>query len=261
MTEVGFVIRQMTMAPGLRLAEGIPDPMKPYRRDEKRGLLPLRFSEDRALWRDSATLLQLDTAQAYAPRAFAWLAELVSDGYLPAGTRRTLALGMANDQAKVEFYRVEHLPLPLAYLRNQQLVNVLRDDVLGLAESVARQLWGSARTMATYVLAPDADNEAAHQPMRDDLDRVMAPWGVERRYWGRLEAPFRLALEDLPGNREETLTTWQQTLRRTAWDVFGSVAEEVEADPRMLKATVRGREQLAGGLAKALPSVGSKASA
>jgi hypothetical protein len=205
------------------------------------------------LWRDSATLLQLDTAQAYAPRVFAWLAELVDEGYLSSGTRRTMALGMANDQAKVEFYRVEHLPLPLAYLRNQQLVNVLRDDVLGLAENVARQLWGAARTMATYVLAPQSDSETAHQPVRDDLDRVMAPWGVERRYWGRLEAPFRLALEDLPEKREDTLAAWQQTLRRAAWDVFDSVAQEVESDPRALKATVRGREQLASGLAKALP--------
>jgi CRISPR system Cascade subunit CasA len=252
-SETGFVVRQMTMAPGLRLAEGIPDPMKPYRRDEKRGLLPLRFSEDRALWRDSATLLQLDTAQAYAPRVFAWLDELVDERYLPAGTRRTLALGMANDQAKVEFYRVEHLPLPLIYLRNQQLVNVLRDDVLGLAENVARQLWGAARTMATYVLAPQADSETAHQPASEDLNRVMAPWGIERRYWGRLETPFRLALEHLPIDRAETLAGWQQTLRRTAWNVFDSVAEEVEIDPLALKATVRGREQLAAGLAKALP--------
>jgi hypothetical protein len=82
----------------------------------------------------------------------------------------------------------------------------------------------------------------------------MAAWGVERRYWGRLEAPFRLALEELPQDGEGTLTAWQQTLRRVAWEVFDAVAAEVEADPRALKATVRGREQLAAGLAKALPS-------
>lgn len=248
-----IVIRQMTLAPGLRLAEGISDPMKPYRRDEKRGLLPLRFNEERALWRDSATLFQLDTADTYAPRAFVWLAELVGEGYLPRGTRRTLALGMANDQAKVEFYRTEHLPLPLAYLRDQQLVNSLRDDVLGVAENAARQLWGAARTMATFVLAPQADNENAHQPVRDDLDRVMTQWGIERRYWSRLEVPFQLALEGLPQDREETLAAWQDTLRHTARDVFDDVAKEVEADPRALKAAVRGRDQLAFGWAKVFP--------
>lgn len=253
-TDDGVVIRQMTLAPGLRLGEGIADPMKPYRRDEKRGLLPLRFNEDRALWRDSATLLQLDAPESYAPRAFVWLGALVGEGYLPRGTRRTLALGMANDQAKVEFYRTEHLPLPLAYLRDQQLVNSLRADVLGVAEDVARQLWGAARTMATFVLAPQADSETAHQPIRDDMDRVMAPWGIERRYWSRLEVPFRLALEGLPERREETLAIWQQTLRHIAWGTFDGVTEDVETDPRALKAVVRGREQLAAGLVKVFPA-------
>ncbi len=253
-TAEGLVVRQMTLAPGLRLGEGIPDPMKPYRRDEKRGLLPLRFNENRSLWRDSATLFQLDAPKSYAPRAFAWLGELIGEGYLPRGTRRTLALGMANDQAKVEFFRTEHLPLPLAYLRDQQLVNSLRSDVLGVAEDVAHQLWGAARTMATLVLAPQAESEGAHQPAREDLDRVMAPWGIERRYWSRLEVPFRLALEGLPHNREETLASWQQTLRRTAWETFDGAADDVESDPRALKAAVRGRDQLAAGLGKALPA-------
>jgi len=253
-TDDGVVIRQMTLAPGLRLGEGIPDPMKPYRRDEKRGLLPLRFNEDRALWRDSATLFQLDSVSAHAPRAFAWLAELVGEGYLPRGTRRTLALGMANDQAKVEFYRTEHLSLPLVYLRDQQLVNSLRDDVLGVAENVARQLWGAARTMATFVFAPQADSENARQPAPEDMNRLAAMWGVERRYWSRLEIPFRLALEELPLDREATLTKWQQTLKRTAWDAFKAAAEDVETDPRALKAAVNGRDQLAAGLAKVLPA-------
>jgi len=250
----GLVIPQMTLAPGLRLGEGVLDPMKPYRRDVKRGLLPLRFSEDRALWRDSATLFQLDTVTTYAPRIFAWLAELMSESYILQGTRRTLALGMANNQAKVEFYRTEHLPLPLAYLREQQLVNSLRDDVLGSAENVARQLWRAARTMATFVLTPQADNENAHKPAPEDQERLTAMWNIDRRYWSQLETPFRLTLEELPQDREVALMGWQQTLRRTAWDAFEAVAHDVETEPRALKAAVRGREQLAAGLSKALPA-------
>ncbi len=252
--EGALLIHSMTLAPGLRLAEGIADPMKPYRRDEKRGLLPLRFNENRALWRDSATLFQLDSAESHTPRAFAWLAELMNEGLLSPNARSTLALGMANDQAKVEFYRTEHLPLPLAYLQDQQLLNTLRDDVLGVAENVARQLWGAARTMATFTLTPEADDESVHQPAPEDLSRVMAPWGIERRYWSRLEVPFRLALESLPLRHAETLLEWQQVLRRIAWDAFDAVARDVETDPRALKAAVRGREQLALGLSKALPA-------
>ncbi len=247
------VVQQMTMSPALRVASDIRDPMKPYRRDEKRGLLPLRFNEDRALWRDSATLFQLDTPDSYAPMAFKWLAELIEEGYLADHMHRTVALGMANDQAKVEFYRTEQLSLPLVYLNDQQLVNTLRDDVLGTAESVARQLWGAARTMANFVLVPQADNEDTHTPAPEDLNRITAPWGIERRYWSSLEVPFRYTLEALPTNRVATLTDWQKTLRTTAWRVFNAAAQDVETDPRALKATVRGREQLAAGLTKTIP--------
>ncbi|MFZ2486484.1 MAG: type I-E CRISPR-associated protein Cse1/CasA [Anaerolineae bacterium] len=248
------VVQQIAMAPALRLASDIRDPMKPYRRDEKRGLLPLRFNENRALWRDSATLFQLDTPGSYAPLAFNWLAQLADEGYLPDSTHQTIALGMANDQAKVEFYRTEQLSLPLIYLHDQELVNTLRDDVLGAAENVSRQLWGAARTMATYVLVPEADAENAHTPDPADLNRVAAPWGIERRYWSSLEIPFRHILEELPLARETALDHWQKTLRTTAWQVFNAAAQEVEIDPRAMKAVVRGREQLAAGLAKTLPA-------
>jgi hypothetical protein len=216
----------------------------------------LRFNEERALWRDSAVLFHLQSEEERVLRAFRWPAELVFEGYLPK-TRvfRYLAFGICSElgKDKTYFHRVERLPLPLELLQKKDLVDSL-DTMLKLAQDISQQLWGAARTMATFVLAPQADNEAAHQPAREDLDRVMAPWGVERRYWGRLEAPFRLALEGLPADRDATLTTWQQTLRRTAWEVFDSVAREVETDPRALKAAVRGREQLGFGLAKVLPS-------
>lgn len=200
-------------------------------------------------------LFHLQNEDEHALRAFRWLAELVFEGYLPSNrSLRYFAFGICSElgKDKTYFHRMERLPLPLDLLKERQLVDFL-DTMLRLAQDVSQQLWGAARTMATYVLAPQADSETAHQPMREDLDRVMAPWGVERRYWGRLEAPFRLALEDLPERREDTLAAWQQTLRTTAWIVFDSVAQEVETDPRALKATVRGREQLASGLAKALP--------
>ncbi len=58
-TTDGVVVRQVTIAPALRLDSGVLDPMKHYRKDEKRGPLPLPFTEGRALWRDSAVLFRL----------------------------------------------------------------------------------------------------------------------------------------------------------------------------------------------------------
>lgn len=248
------VVRQMTMAPALRLDGDILNPMAHYRVDEKRGPIPLPFVEERALWRDSSSLFQLQSKGHRPPLTFRWLAELVDEGYLDrAQTRRYLALGMSKKQAKVNFYRSERLPLPLRYLRQRELVEALQ-TALEMAENTARQLWGAARTLATFVVSPEADAESGRQPAREDLDALTSQWAVERLYWPRLERPFREVLEALLDDRETALVAWRKTLRRTAWSAFDQVADGVGFDPASLKAVVRGREQLAAGLGKVLPS-------
>jgi CRISPR system Cascade subunit CasA len=252
-TPDGPLVREMTLGPGLRLDAGVEDPMKHYRRDKDRGLLPLRFNEDRALWRDNAALFSLSRPEYRPPLVFNWLAGLVEKEILKKEqTRRMLALGMANDQAKVEFFRAERWPLPLAYLQDEPLVESLR-TALEMAEAVSNQLWGAARTLAALFVCPEADQEGAHQPAREDLDKVMGQWDVKRRYWAQLEPPFRLMLETLPADRDTALAEWQRTLRRAAWRAFDGAAENLAANPRTLKAAVRARDQLAAGLEKALP--------
>ena len=251
------VVRQMTMAPALRLDGSVLDPMTHYRVDKKRKpplspFIPLSFVEERALWRDSSALFQLQHGGYRPPLTFRWLAELVDAEYLDRSqTRRYLALGMSKKQAKVNFYRSERLPLPLRYLREEELVESL-DEALAMAEGAARQLWGAARTLAT--ISPEADAESGRKPVREDLDALTNQWAIERRYWPRLEHPFRQTIEALPDDREGTLTTWSETLRRTAWDAFDQVADGIGFSTSSLKAVVRAREQLAAGLGKALPA-------
>jgi CRISPR system Cascade subunit CasA len=255
-TPGGIVIWEMTVAPALRLGEGLLDPQKHYRRDKKLGPLALRFNEDRALWRDSAAIFDVRGADYRPPPVLKWLGELVGDGLLrKADQQRMLALGMANDKAKVEFYRSEQWPLPLAYLderAGQVLVEALQ-NITKTAEDVSSQLWGAMRTLAQLTLCPESDLEGAHQPAREDLDAITNQWDVKRRYWSRLEVPFRRILELTPQDKDAALTEWQQTLRRTAWDAFNSIAEDLANDPRALKAFVRAQGQLAGGLRKVLP--------
>jgi len=246
-------VSEMTMAPGLRLDASVFDPMKHYYvRDPKRGLQFLRFREDRALWRDSAALFKLRKEGYQPPQAFDWLQELVGEGLLDwRQTRRILALGMANNQARVDFFRTERMPLPLAYLQNEALAAQL-DQALRLAEDVRRQLWGAAHKMATFVLCPAADAEGAHLPDRKDVDALTQGWFIERRYWAQLEVPFMRLLQALPGAGDQALADWSEALRRAARDPFVHVAEGLAYDAHKLKAAVRGREQLELGLGKAL---------
>jgi CRISPR system Cascade subunit CasA len=251
------VVRGMTEAPALRLKKDILDPMQHYADRGRGGPRPLGFREGRALWRDSAALYELDTEGFRPPRTFDWLAELVYEDCLPRHeTRRYLGLGLAiakGRAAKVAFYRSERMPLPLQYLQDESLVARLRES-LEMAEAVARQLWGAARTLASLILSPETDMEAGRAPAREDLDRLTGQWAVERHYWVELETPFLETMEALPEDAGTALSNWQRTLKRAAWDAFDHVTDQPSRDPHKLKAVVRSRGQLAAGLGKVLPS-------
>lgn len=79
-----------------------------------------------------------------------------------------MALGMATEPGKaisVEFYRREHLPLPPAYLKDPQLVDLLT-KALEAAENTAGELWKACSTMAAVLLAPDESGTQPRQPRR-----------------------------------------------------------------------------------------------
>jgi CRISPR system Cascade subunit CasA len=251
-SDQGIVVREMTMGPGLRIDPTILDPMKHYRKDTKKGFLVRRFSESRALWRDSAALLALpDSEEDFAPLTIRWLRELVHTEHV-LDTRhlyRYLALGMANDQARVFFYRSERMPFPLAYLDEPQLVRRLR-DATDAAEQARGQLWGAARALARFVLSPHAGTAQGHEPAREDLDSLVAYWDPERHFWATLEQPFQRLVVDLPGAPDAALAAWYETVQQVAWGALEKAVRQAGEDVRALKAGVRARAQLGAGLRK-----------
>ena len=253
-TTEGTIVKQMTMGPGLRFDPLPLEPMKSYRVDEKRGHLALRFDEDKAVWRDSSALFRFHSSSYRPPQALDSLAELVYNQVLDHHqTRRIMALGMSSDQAKIEFFRAERMPLPLAYLKNRAIVERLEQG-LAVAEAVSQQLWGAARTLATYLVAPHQDSGEGRSAQREDLDQLMGGWDIQRPYRAKLEVPYFLLMERLPHAGEEALGEWFVLLRRTAQDSLERVVSTVENGPRGYKAAVQARQQLAGGLAKVLPT-------
>ncbi|MDI7276194.1 MAG: type I-E CRISPR-associated protein Cse1/CasA [Anaerolineae bacterium] len=251
----GTVVRRVTMAPNLALHPDVLDPMKCYRIEPKRGHLVVRFTEERALWRD-ATLLLGSTQSSRPPLTVAWLRELVGWHYLPRERRlRFMALGMANDQARVDLVRAERLPLPLDYLADKGLVDAV-EECLQLADQVSRQLWGATQTLARIVVSPQADLPGERQPARQDISGLTGQWAVERHYWSRLELPFRELLVGLPGDLTGGRLRWRETLRACAWEALEAVCRSLEQDMRRIKAVVRARDQLASSLGKVLRTVG-----
>lgn len=247
------VVRQFTIAPALRLNADLLDPMKHYRVDEQRGNLVLRFSEERALWRNSAALFQLrNPANARPPENFLAIASLAGDfGYLPTSSvLRFIALGMANDQAKIEFFRQEQMPLPLTYLGDESLVGSLA-DALSRTEQVFWGLGTAGKALALWIISPKAAGKSLKDVDRiskDQAANLFSHWGADRVYWGALELPFLQLLVDLPVKGDYALAAWYAQVRQKAWDALDQAIEQAGDTPIALKSTVNARATLGGRL-------------
>jgi CRISPR system Cascade subunit CasA len=250
-------VSQVTIAPALRLEASRLDPFKNYRKDEKSGYLSSRFYEDRVLWRDSSALFNVKVSDNHHPPAnFAWVALLADKGYIETHrTLRYIALGMANDQAKVEFFRQEHMPLPLAFLENSDLVGKLEAALL-LATETRKSIWSAASWMSVLIVAPNADGKNwkdINQNTKVQGAHLYNHWSVERDFWGTLEVPFFHLLEGLPDDPEIAMKTWKDTLKHTAWEALDKAANQAGNTIHALKAAVRARGKLGYGLKELFP--------
>lgn len=248
-TQDGLVVKEIKLTQGMKLESDLLDPFKNYfTRGNQRKKRRLSFQEDRAVWRDSMTLLQFNQEGRRPPSPFQWAAELAGEGYLDYHqTKRYLAIGMGANQAKVSFYRSELLPLPLRYLKKKELVDDLA-LAIKLAEDVRRKLWGALRTLARFILVQGADQEEGHDPGRESMDKLMESWAVQEDYWSRLEVPFQNLMVGLPEDCEMAFEEWKSTVKESAWVAFERLAEQLEYDPRNMKATVIARGRLGGGI-------------
>jgi CRISPR system Cascade subunit CasA len=260
------VVREMTITPGLGLDKDLItdavflDPMKHYVKKRDGGYRVYDFNENRALWRDSSAILQVTRSASeernfHPPGVFTWLSWLVDEGFLDGSKMYAFsALGMASEKGKVNvfFYRQEHMPLPLSYFDEPDLVHLLQFGI-ERSEKARSQLWGATRRLATLLLSPDAEMDDGRQPDNKDINNLINHFGAERVYWSALEIPFLNLLTSLPDDPDTALTKWRLEVRQSAWDALEHAIKLSGESTRCLKAAVRAREQLARGLAKELP--------
>jgi len=247
------IVKQMTISQGLKLEAATLDPMKHYRIDEKKGYLFHRFSEERSLWRDSAALFKVHNPQTTRPpQAFYWLADLADENTIEKHqTYRFMALGMSNDQAKIDFYRHETFPLPLNYLQDDFLIEKLT-QALAVAENVSRALWSAGNQLAILIVSPNSDGKSwkdINKLTKEDAKKLYRHWGAERFFWSKLEVPFYEFLQTMPED-ESSLAHWNETLQQTAWDALASAERMAGENTKALKAAVKARGVLAYELKK-----------
>lgn len=255
-------VTRITTAPGLLLNAALHNPMHHYRIDpgKKAGeetYKVLRFSEGRALWRDSNALLDLRGQNREIPRAIRWVGELVNEGILPTEGRVQLsAYGMCTEpgKQKVFFYRREGFEIAPALLKDGMLIEKL-DTALKHAKDLGDSLRFVIRELAAWIVALNANQETIQKNASkkdDDVSNLMAHWNAEGLYWNNLEVPFLSFLHRLPDDPQGAEDSWNEDLERAFRGAYNQTVENLGDDLKALKAAAYTRGRLNYSLKKVL---------
>ncbi len=268
------VVRDAQIRQNLKLKAGVEDPFKGYRQNKDGAWYSQRLVAERAVWRDSHTLLELRTPTdanektARAPGIFEWLAKTQYEVGQRRGARSQVVfdvLGSLNDgaQATVVLWRHEQLPLPLAYLNSRKLRDWL-GEALQRSEAVAtifragytkigkRSVSRPLQLLAAEVLTGVSDRDADS----GEAKRFVEHLGAERVYWATLEPDFRRLMVDLAKamatDEEEggniPMMAWAATIERSARAAFEEVAKQFDMSGRSLRALAHARWEFNGQL-------------
>lgn len=230
-------------------------------KSEQEPFVPVGLQLERALWRDSLALVQSVEGQRQRPKILDELsARRRASSTLP-DTIPVDVFGLCSDQAKIEFWRHEQVRLPLVYLEDELLVEQLQIG-LEVAEKAGEILWETVLTFARRRLEPNTQGKLSTEREKDakNFADSLAPM---RRYWPRLQTPFFLLLEELPGDpgwdeaaqeahQHQQLVNWAKTVRQVASQAFEEATNMADQSARQLKAVVVARRSLDGKLRRLL---------
>lgn len=215
----------------------IRDPLIAYRSDPKEAarVYPLGFRDGRALWRDFHSLLPAGREGAaileHAGRLYRDLA--LDDGGMPEAVQ-VLVLGQANDQAKVEFWRMERYRLPATLLDSHDLRDLIA-TCLQRANDTGQRLNGAARALAARLLTI-----GERKPHKDDVTALVNSFPHDAAYWSGLERAFADWLARLGADADRRIAAhrraWRDTVDRQARAAWALTARAAGDDARALRA-------------------------
>jgi CRISPR system Cascade subunit CasA len=208
------------------------DPWIAYRVTDK-GVAPVRFTANQALWRDSQVLVQhLVGRETGAPGYSNLLTRL------GRGTELS-ACGVVAGNNDIDLWRHERLPLPRSYLTEPDLTVELGRGIQ-LAEDASRTLRTGVWRLAQGALFP------AGNPERKRVKSLVDSLAAERPYWAALDTPFRKLMVDLASawprhEQDMPLGVWATAIRDAAINAFEAAARSLETSGRGLRAAAEAR--------------------
>ncbi|HEX8638589.1 MAG TPA: type I-E CRISPR-associated protein Cse1/CasA, partial [Pyrinomonadaceae bacterium] len=194
--------------------------MTAFRASKTEGFFPVGFSETRALWRNSLSLFQTVRGEGTRPKIFDWLDDLANDGYLNRNDSLPVDFyGLAADKGKLLFWQKESFYLPLAYLNDDDLLNLLKTAVK-FAEDIS------------YVL------KSGVKKLGELLETNPANFQAMSVYWSTLELDFQRLLSNLPTQKDAAMHEWFETVEKTAKKAFEQTANSLSGAAKEQKAIV-----------------------
>ena len=253
----------------LKFSSEPPDPFKTYRKSQQEGWTPVGISPQRAVWRDSHALFQKTSPERRRSDVLDWLGRInnlrIQGSIIAKASYEFSVYGFATERGKaasVVIWRHERLPLPLAYLReDNDLVGKLGDG-LALAENVGKLFQPGFdsgtingkkvsyprpfQLLAASLLAPATGN-----PDQDAVRKLVKSLNPEAAYWPALEGPFKRFMVDLAdqwpsydpyADDAKTLPAERELvgqLKRVARNAFATATSSLDSSARTLKGLAR----------------------
>ncbi len=203
-----------------------PDPMLAYRKDEKRGLLPVSFNKYKAFWRDFQALIPNPDSGSYLAPQTVKHARNIYEELERTDPLTLLVSGLSNDKAKVVLWRTEQFNVPQVLLQNPGAYAELT-RLLEYADNGGRTLYGATQRLAEKLLSI-----GERKPDPADVRNLAASFPASMHYWSRLETRFPELLERFETQTFDERFSWwlgQITLvTREAWELALKSAGENE---------------------------------
>lgn len=213
--EDGATIRELAFASGVECSsESHVDPMLCYRISEKKGKQHVRFRE-RGLWRDFDSLLP-DNGNL-APKVIEHATALARSNR-DRFPRSVMVLGQANDQAKIEYWRMERFGLPEALIGDRFIRTEIR-QLLVAAEETASELrsalWNFYRLI--LVRSQREKDTSLRKEEKTSIGKMADAAGQIHLYWSNLESGFHEILREYTLDRDfdDILGQWLKSVRAT----------------------------------------------
>lgn len=210
----GETLSELVFASGVECSsEGFVDPMLAYRIDNKWGKQPRQFRE-RGLWRDFDSLLPDESHLAPKVIDHATALTRSTPDRFP---RSVIVLGLSNNKAKIEYWRMERFVLPEA-LQSDRFIRTEIRQLLTDAEDSQKSLWLACRSFARNLLS-----RGEREPTGKDIGAFVEQMSVSPLYWSALESRFHEILREYTLERDSEDIRWQwlksvsDTLRKT-WE-------------------------------------------